>query len=628
MLVLMFCAFAAAAQAEEELLRLALWERGVNEVPSCRNREEVCRRVAALAPKIRGGATVEAPNLAELALELGDDFRAALALNEAEHARDCDASCASFYCGPGSSNKIIATRAISMGAVPPEDFASEFRHPLDLIKVTEEPLFDEAEARDVLKKARELDGVDRNEFKSGKYVLGGDWLKKLPETRKWFNGLLEHRIYPNVAASFPEIVSNASTLRAHSVALLKYNASHPRTDIHIDNGILALTLAVSPKSDYVGGGTFFEHLGADKLVEMDAGRATWRPGSVRHGGHRVTAGERFIVGAFFLLEDRVEHVRRLKNRGSDLRGKGDLDGALRHFDWALKINPKCATCLKDASEAAAMKDDLDASLFYLREALALLPNDSDALFSLGVLLSKKGDHLGSLEAYRQSAAINADDAELLYNLGIKLSEVTGTTSSTTSRSAEIDAYRRCLRVDPRFAKARLNLGAALADQGDLDGAEAEWLRAAAADDTAVLLSALQNLAVLYEQRASPVLAAVRVATSKDQAISQATAANDILLKAEDTYRKIITFFQSNNETTETKKDTLSFQARLLKVLKLRGRLVAIFDIPAAIPPLREAAALAPGDASIWQALLQASKLTGDDALHLEAAHALRDLLSD
>ena len=44
--------------------------------------------------------------------------------------------------------------------------------------------------------------------------------------------------------------------------------------MHIDNGVLAFTLALSPIGDYEGGGTFFEHLGEGALVEMDAGHAT------------------------------------------------------------------------------------------------------------------------------------------------------------------------------------------------------------------------------------------------------------------------------------------------------------------------------------------------------------------
>lgn len=84
-------------------------------------------------------------------------------------------------------------------------------------------------------------------------------------------------------------------------------------------------------------------MGNQNILEMDVGHATLRPGSVRHGGHRVTDGTRYILGAFLLLEDRVEHVRRLKNRGSELRRVPDLEGAAKHFEWALALNPKCTT---------------------------------------------------------------------------------------------------------------------------------------------------------------------------------------------------------------------------------------------------------------------------------------------
>ena len=60
---------------------------------------------------------------------------------------------------------------------------------------------------------------------------------------------------------------------------------------HVDNGVIALTLALSPAENYEGGGTFFEHMG-DEPLPMDVGHATFRPGSVRHGGHTVTRGER------------------------------------------------------------------------------------------------------------------------------------------------------------------------------------------------------------------------------------------------------------------------------------------------------------------------------------------------
>ena len=43
----------------------------------------------------------------------------------------------------------------------------------------------------------------------------------------------------------------------------------------------------------------------EEPLPMDAGHATFRPGSVRHGGHPVTSGERYIIGAFILIEDKV-----------------------------------------------------------------------------------------------------------------------------------------------------------------------------------------------------------------------------------------------------------------------------------------------------------------------------------
>ena len=115
------------------------------------------------------------------------------------------------------------------------------------------------EAEEVVALATE-DGVYDHEFPSGKYRLGGDWVKSLPNTLEWFNERLRTTIFPAVAALFPEVVSDASVLRAHSVAILKYNSSHPRTDVHIDDGILALTLALSPRANYTGGGTYYEHM--------------------------------------------------------------------------------------------------------------------------------------------------------------------------------------------------------------------------------------------------------------------------------------------------------------------------------------------------------------------------------
>ena len=445
--------------------------------------------------RLRGGADgcsattascdpVTTPDLDALRAELGPEFSAALEKNEMDHEADCAASCASFYCGDanaasptGDAAPEVPHVAHPMGSVPPEDFVKEFSFPLDLIKVTSQPMIPPSECEDVVRTAL-AEEMANNEYTSGKYKLGGDWVKKMPRTLEWFNRRLKDSIFPTVASFFPMVVKGPQVLRAHSVAILKYNSSHPRTDIHVDDGILALTLALSPRANYTGGGTFFEHLGEDRILEMEQGFCTIRPGSVRHGGHPVTGGDRFILGAFLLIADRIEHVRRLNNQGREARRLGDLRKARLLFKWALKINPRCATCLKNWGESlTATPDDTApspklaaAAEDKIRRALELLPHDSDALFSLGVLLSGQGRSDEAMEAYRQSLAINKDDYELCYNLGNQY-------GAKGQYDREIEMYKMALTIKEDFGSAWANLGVAYASTGRIAEAEQPFRKA-------------------------------------------------------------------------------------------------------------------------------------------------------
>lgn len=479
--------------------------------------EPYCDSILNKMLSVRGGSDSSASNisleekLAKLGDRLGDEFIRAINQNKQEHEEDCRVSCESFYCASKNSTNEnnwnitehlngTSFQLYNFGGCPPEDFSEDFGFPLDLIKVSKgTPLFSKEEAAHVINIA-EAEGVAGNEFPSGKYKLGGDWLTNLPNTRKWFNQRLESTFFPLISHLFPEIVSSPSVLRAHSVSLLKYNASHPRTDVHIDNGILAMTLAMTPSDEYVGGGTFFEHMGSDRILEMDVGHGTFRPGSVRHGGHKVTAGTRYILGAFLLIEDRVEHVRRMKNRGSEMRQSQnhDIEGAAKHFEWALAINPKCTTCMKDLAEVRLAQNRLSDAEHLLRKALELLEEkDSDALFSLGVVLSEAGKDEESIDAYMKSVKLNADDAELCYNLGIKL-------GARGDLKSEMTMYAKAVSVDPKFGGGWLNWGTSLAESGNFEDAEVMFLKAIECPE--VKAKAMMNLSLLYQKKAE-VLAA-------------------------------------------------------------------------------------------------------------------------
>ncbi|KAL3941712.1 MAG: hypothetical protein SGARI_000506, partial [Bacillariaceae sp.] len=195
--------------------------------------------------------------------------------------------------------------------------------------------------------------------------------------------------------------------------------------------------------------------------------------------------------------DRVEHVRRLKNRGSELRRSGNLAAAAQHFEWALALTPRCTTCLKDWAEILHKQKEYTAAESQILQALELLEyKDSDALFTLGLLLSEQGRDTECLEAYQKSLALNSEDAELLYNLGVKIGD-----QPNADRNEEMIMYKKCTEIDPSYGGAWLNLGTALAEQGNLDDAEVMFLKAMMSERPwEVKPKAMINLALIYHNK--------------------------------------------------------------------------------------------------------------------------------
>ena len=148
--------------------------------------------------------------------------------------------------------------------MPPNDYPDALDGP-DQIYVSETPLFSPEECDRVVAMA-EAEGAGLPGTRSGKYQLGKAWIKDMPGVLEWFNGALRGTLFPTLAGLFPALVSDASQLRAHSVAVLKYNSTHPRTDVHVDDALLAFTIALSPASSFEGGGTYFEHI--DRVLHM------------------------------------------------------------------------------------------------------------------------------------------------------------------------------------------------------------------------------------------------------------------------------------------------------------------------------------------------------------------------
>ena len=163
--------------------------------------------------------------------EVSDAFDAALRLNAAEHDAQMEVACSHFFCGAAADYDVPPMSRHSMGPVQMLNDYSETLEGEDQIFVSEQPLFSPEECEEVIR-LTELEGEGLPSSQSGKYKLGKAWIKDMPQVKEWFNEALRTKLFPTLAHLFPSLVSSASMLRAHSVAVLRYNASHPHPHPH------------------------------------------------------------------------------------------------------------------------------------------------------------------------------------------------------------------------------------------------------------------------------------------------------------------------------------------------------------------------------------------------------------
>ena len=82
-------------------------------------------------------------------------------------------------------------------------------------------------------------------YGDGAQVAIGTKIELMPRVNTWFGSACEKVLFPHMASLFPSLISDGSQLRAHTIAVLKYNSTHPRTDVHVDPSLFAFTIALS-----------------------------------------------------------------------------------------------------------------------------------------------------------------------------------------------------------------------------------------------------------------------------------------------------------------------------------------------------------------------------------------------
>lgn len=255
------------------------------------------------------------------------------------------------------------------------------------------PLFTKEECKDMIGKAEaHFAGGEWTSLPSGQYDVAGFWIKSIPECHAWFNRMVQERLFPLLVKKFPHFCPNMEDLVVDNAYVFKYTPETGRkTDVHTDSGCLSFTISLNGQDEYTGGGTWFEGLQGDddddsSVIEMDVGECTVRPGGVRHCGHAVTSGTRYIIGGFCMNANRVEHVRMLMALGSEETQKGNYKKAEEALEAAIALNPNydgpyshLADLLTKQGNTAKAQQVLEHCLEHVN------PRGSEIAYSLGTL---------------------------------------------------------------------------------------------------------------------------------------------------------------------------------------------------------------------------------------------------
>ena len=146
------------------------------------------------------------------------------------------------------------------------------------------------------------------------------------------------------------------------------------------------------------------------------------------------------------------------NSGRALQVMGQLPGAMRQYEQALRIRPDYGEAHNNLGTALLEQGKVPEAIGHFEQALRLEPDDADIHYDLGVALQRVGQTLEAMGHYDQALRIRPDFVEAHNNLGAAL--------MGQGRLPEaIDHFEQALRLKPNDAGAHYNLGKALFQSG-------------------------------------------------------------------------------------------------------------------------------------------------------------------
>lgn len=129
-----------------------------------------------------------------------------------------------------------------------------------------------------------------------------------------------------------------------------------------------------------------------------------------------------------------------------LQSKGNVSGAIQHYQKALSLNPEFPEALLNLGGLLKVQGKPDAAAELYERALALRPTFAEAHSNLGNALVARGRVEEAVRSYRKALAIRPDYADAQLNLGEAL-------YAQGEYEAAAQSYQRAIEIDPTDAEA-------------------------------------------------------------------------------------------------------------------------------------------------------------------------------
>jgi hypothetical protein len=281
----------------------------------------------------------------------------------------------------------------------------------DVIFQSRKPLLTRDECQGLIDEARQVIAEGLANGKRGEdnqptnSELGEAKLSTMPKSSEWLNKKLHSTLFPLLQDRFG--VAGLTLTDALVIGYGYFGNGSRSQPMHRDSSLLSLNVALSPSSDYIGGGTYFDALG--EYLHQEQGHVTCHAGGTLHAGNGISSGERWILVLFVLDESRPQLARRCHSLALEAQRENQIELAKAHFDASLSIEPNNHIVYKDMGRTWMQQGIPLQARLCLAKTTKLYPLDTEAAMGLAKLL---------LQARRPRAALRRLDS-LLTTIGNK-----------------------------------------------------------------------------------------------------------------------------------------------------------------------------------------------------------------